>query len=247
MFSKVSVTWAFYLRNTWRWQRKKNKQTCWLKWIHTANLDIEAQIRSFYAKRVRVDDILWWKKPKKLSAIAILHLSVSLICYCGQSSGTLFISRPKNTETNRLICGLSVISWRITQKIYSASDTYSFLSTHISLLKHFDLCKNARERFPLALCTLKNKKNTVSVPLTSICSCLESTNGPSCGRETRNRKTRQNTESWEDWLPHRYTPDSVYVSFSGNSVMDSVCFMMEQQGRLYQQADIRTIPDNNID
>lgn len=108
-------------------------------------------------------------------------------------------------------------------------------------------CKNARERFPLVLCTLKNKKNTVSVPLTSICSCLESTNGPSCGRETRNRKTRQNTESWEDCLPHKYTPDSVYVSFSGNSVMDSVCFMMEQQGRLYQQADIRTIPDNNID
>lgn len=55
------------------------------------------------------------------------------------------------------------------------------------------------------------------------------------------------TQSWEDCLPHRYTPDSVYVSFSGNSVMDSVCFMMEQQGRLYQQADIRTIPDNNID
>lgn len=50
------------------------------------------------------------KKNKKLSVIAILHLSVSLICYCGQSSGTLFISRPNNTETNRLICGLSVIS-----------------------------------------------------------------------------------------------------------------------------------------
>lgn len=107
-------------------------------------------------------------------------------------------------------------------------------------------CKNAHESFPLVLCTLKNKKTRSLSHWPQSVHVWNPQMGPAV-KEKQEMGKPDKTQIHGRTVSLINTLLTVCMWALVEILSWIVCFMMEQQGRLYQQADIRTIPDNNID